>query len=55
MSVQERLESLKVKHAELESAVHSEQTRANPDESTIHHLKRKKLRIKDEIARLAQA
>ena len=52
MTTDEHLESLKSKHASLEETIQSEASRPRPDDAMIHELKRQKLRIKDEIARL---
>lgn len=52
MTVQDRIFSLKAKHAELEQAIEIESNRPLPDELVLHDLKRRKLRIKDEIARI---
>lgn len=52
MSVQDRIESLKYKHAELENAIQSEVARPQPDDKLIHDLKVKKLRVKDEMTNL---
>ena len=46
------LSSLEDKHAELEQAIEVENSRPLPDELLIQELKRQKLRIKDEIARI---
>jgi hypothetical protein len=48
----ERLDSLKARHAGLEAQINEEAKRPHPDDTTIHALKKEKLRIKDEIARL---
>ena len=53
MSIEARIDSLKARHAELEEALHTEQVRPAPDEGRVHDLKRKKLAVKDEMARLA--
>lgn len=53
MPHQERFESLKVKHQTLEFALETEGQRPYPDPDKIHTLKREKLRIKDEMARMA--
>ncbi len=53
MPQQERFESLKVKHQTLEFELETEGQRPHPDNDRIHILKREKLRIKDEMARLA--
>lgn len=49
MSLQDRIESLKAKHAALENAIETERRRPLPDPSHLSDLKRQKLRIKDEI------
>jgi hypothetical protein len=49
MSLHDRIESLKAKHADLESAIESQIRCPNPDNSRINDLKRRKLRIKDEL------
>lgn len=51
MSLQDRIESLKVRHAALDSAIQTETRRPLPDESQLADLKRQKLRIKDELMR----
>ena len=53
MGSEKHISSLKDKHAELEQAIEVENSRPLPDEMLIHELKREKLRIKDEIARLS--
>lgn len=53
MSLQDRIESLRAKHAALESAIALETRRPLPDERAIADLKRQKLRIKDELNRMA--
>jgi hypothetical protein len=55
MAMDDRIESLKSKHASLEATLQSEVTRPLPDDGLIHDLKRQKLRIKDEIVRLSSA
>jgi hypothetical protein len=54
MSVQDRIEALKAKHAELDRAIDEENRRPLPNHDTVSDLKRQKLRIKDEIFLLAQ-
>lgn len=49
MSVQDRIEALKEKHALLERAIDEEIHRPLPNQDVITDLKRQKLRIKDEI------
>lgn len=53
MSEIERIDSLRAKHAALDDRLKSESQRPLPNEDEIHRLKREKLRIKDEIARLS--
>ena len=52
MSLLDRVESLKLKHAALDAAIVDEARRPLPDEATVAELKRKKLRIKDELERI---
>lgn len=52
MSLHDRAESLKAKHAALENAIETETRRPLPDNTQIHDLKRKKLLIKDELSRI---
>ncbi len=52
MTVAEHVDALRAKHATLKSAVEQENQRPHPDDLHIAELKREKLRIKDEIARL---
>ena len=52
MGSEKHLSSLQDKHAELEQAIEDENNRPLPDEMHIQELKREKLRIKDEIARM---
>ena len=52
MSLQDRLDSLKAKHADLETAIEDEFRRPYPDTTVLADLKRKKLRIKDELERI---
>jgi len=50
MTADERLDSLRVKHASLEQEIEEEVHRPLPDELHLAELKREKLRIKDEMA-----
>lgn len=52
MRVEEQVASLKARHAELEEALSQENARPLPDAATIADLKKRKLRIKDELAKL---
>ena len=54
MSLDAHVESLSRKHATIDEAIHAEAKRPHPDEAALADLKRKKLRIKDEIERLSQ-
>lgn len=53
MSLHEHVDSLRTKHATLEQMIDEEQHRPLPDQVTLTRLKREKLRIKEEILRLA--
>lgn len=53
MSLHEHVDSLRTKHATLEQMIDEEQHRPLPDQVTLTRLKREKLRIKEEIQRLA--
>lgn len=55
MTMQDYVESLRSKHALLEEQIDEELHRPLPDQSILTRLKREKLRIKDEIARLGSA
>ncbi len=52
MSLQDRIEALRAKHASLERAINEENRRPLPNQAAIADLKRQKLRIKDEIFQL---
>jgi hypothetical protein len=52
MSLQDRIEALREKHAALERAIDEENNRPLPNDDAISDLKRQKLRIKDEIFQL---
>lgn len=52
MSLDQRIEALRAKHAELEKSITELETHPKPDDDVIHTLKKQKLRLKDEIARL---
>jgi len=53
MSVDARVESLRMKHAELEAVLQVESRRPVPDPEFVSDIKRRKLRLKDEIPRMA--
>ena len=52
MSLQDRLETLRMRHAHLETELDKETSRPLPNLEAISDLKRQKLRIKDEIFQL---
>ena len=52
MNVPDRIVTLQTKHTELEEALNAENGRPLPDPAVITDLKKRKLRIKDEIAAL---
>lgn len=54
MALAKRIEALKLRHAEIESQLHTEETRPAKDEAKVHQLKKEKLTLKDEIARLEE-
>ena len=53
MTVQAHLESLHKKHVDLEEKLHSAMTSPSVDDREIADIKRMKLRIKDQMQRLA--
>jgi hypothetical protein len=55
MRLLDRVESLKAKHAALEAALAAETRHPQLNSTTIAEMKRKKLKIKDELERLAAA
>jgi len=52
MSLDDRIASLRNKHADLDRVLDREQHRPAPDDLTIKKLKLEKLRVKEEIDRL---
>lgn len=52
MNDHERIEELKSEHKNLESAIDDEYQSATPDFDFVAELKRRKLRVKDELASL---
>ena len=52
MSVQEHVDSLRNKHANLEHLIDEELHRPMPDQASLVRMKKEKLRIKEEIERL---
>lgn len=55
MAEQEVVSQLKTQHAKLELAIRNELARPHPDDAAIRTLKRKKLRVKDELLKLHAA
>lgn len=53
MSLQDRIESLKEKHATIEHALESKSNLPLPDEAELAELKKQKLAIKDEIVSIS--
>ncbi len=52
MSLENRVESLKTRHASLERSIAAEDLRPMPDSETLARLKREKLRLKEEMERM---
>ncbi len=49
MGMSERIDALQSKHHDLESRIENEEKKSLPDDIVIHDLKKKKLKIKDEL------
>ena len=54
MSLQSRIDSLRDRHHTLETRISDEDHRPRPDPDALIRLKGEKLRLKDEMERLAQ-
>ncbi|HVJ52244.1 MAG TPA: DUF465 domain-containing protein [Aliidongia sp.] len=54
MAVEDRIRSLRDKHADLDRAILKESSRALPDKLKVSEWKREKLRIKDTITELSR-
>ena len=54
MSLLTHLDTLKDRHATLESQIADEDQRPRPDSDTLRRLKLEKLRVKEEIERLRE-
>jgi len=54
MALEDRLEALKKKHADLDRQLHEESLRASVDQIVLTRLKSLKLGVKDEIERLTK-
>jgi hypothetical protein len=55
MTLQSRIDSLRSRHAELESRLADEDQRPRPDADVMLQLKLEKLRLKEEMERLRSA
>jgi hypothetical protein len=55
MAADGNVDQLRSHHQDLEAELAAEMRRPHPDEGRIAELKKKKLKLKDEIARLASA
>lgn len=47
-----RIDTLKTKHADLETRIFDEQRRPSPDYGLVQELKRRKLQLKDQMQRV---
>lgn len=54
MPVAERIDSLRAKHSRLETEIDQEASRPLPDDVQLARLKREKLRLKDQISKMAK-
>lgn len=52
MALEQRIETLRKRHTEIDGQVRSEEARPFPDAVLLHQLKHQKLNLKDEMARL---
>jgi hypothetical protein len=52
MALEQHIESLRKRHAEIDMKIHAEHSRPFPSEEILSELKRKKLYLKDDISRL---
>jgi hypothetical protein len=52
MGLESHLQELADKHHKLDEQIHSEQLRPHPDDLMLSELKKRKLRLKEEIERL---
>jgi hypothetical protein len=52
MGLESHIDELADKHHKLEEQIHEEQLRPLPDDLTLSELKKRKLRLKEEIERL---
>jgi hypothetical protein len=52
MTLDDRIEELRTRHRNLDHEIDRENQRPHPDEESLAHLKRQKLRVKDELFQL---
>ena len=52
MALEQRIESLKKRHSQIDVQIRSEEAHPVPDDILLHQLKRQKLFLKDEMASL---
>jgi len=55
MAFEDRIDSLRTRHQALEAALKLECRRPHPDDTILAKIKKEKLRLKDEMSRLARA
>lgn len=55
MAFEDRIEALRMRHAALETELKAETQRPSPDDIVIVGIKKEKLRLKDEMSRLAHS
>jgi len=53
MALAKRIETLKNRHSQIEEKIRIEEASHAPDDALLQQLKREKLSLKDEIARLS--
>lgn len=53
MASEDRIEALRMKHQAIDNEIQVENLRPLPDDAHISKLKKEKLKLKDEISRLA--
>ena len=49
MAVEQRIQSLRKRHSEIDHLIRVEEAHSSTDPATLHELKRQKLLIKDEL------
>jgi hypothetical protein len=52
MALENRIDSLKLRHARIDQMLREEEARLGADDTVLHRLKTQKLGLKDEIERL---